>query len=115
MKSEGSKIHRMNTQYYSRMFSELKKAIQSPEDRTTNSTMRIGSADKKLRINKNHVTLNINKLNKLQISNAAIKKSNMSSYLSTPLEKSLKSKKNLKSQPNTNTSIAKIKFNACKP
>ena len=115
MKSEASKIHKMNTQYYSRMFSELKKAIQSPEDRTNNSTMRIGSADKKLRINKNHVTLNINKLNKLQISNSSAKKSNLSSYLSTPLEKSLKSKKNLKSQPNTNTSVMKIKFNACKP
>jgi hypothetical protein len=95
------------------MFSELKKAVHSPEEKTSNSTIRIGSADKNQRTSKNHVTLNINKLNKLHISNSSFKKSNISSYFSTPLEKSLKSKKNLKSQPNT--SVMKIKFNSCKP
>lgn len=59
------------------------------------------------------MTLNINKLNKLQISNSSFKKSNISSYLSTPIEKALKPKKNLKTQPNI--SAMKIKFNACKP
>lgn len=84
MKTEGSKIQRMNTQYYSRMFSQLKKSIQSPESRTNNSTIRMGSADKKSKLEKNHVTLNINKLNKLQISNSTLKKSNLSSYFTTP-------------------------------
>lgn len=113
MKTEGNKIERMNTQYYNRMFSELKKAIQSPENRTNNSITRLGSADKKGKQNKNNVTLNINKLNKLQIStNSLIKKSNLSSYFATPLEKPIKIKKNLKSQPNS--SIMKMKFNPYK-
>lgn len=70
----------------------------------------MGSADKKLRTNKSHVTLNINQLNKLHISSPSFKKSNLSSYLATPAEKSRPKK--LKTQPSV--SALKIRLNTLK-